>query len=118
MDATLSSARDFLLKAKRLASEGNYFFGGGRDGQNQKFLEKYELTKRDCISIMHSLYPSHREKGPEEDESFGHSAGTIFTFKKTVSISGFATDIDVYVKLKIPDDENFLLILSFHEAVY
>lgn len=118
MDAKLSSARNFLLKAKRLASEGKYFLSGGREGQNKKFREKYELTNGDCISIMHSLYPSHREKGPEEDESFGHSAGTIFTFKKTISVSGFATDVDVYVKLKIPDDEDFLLILSFHEAMF
>jgi hypothetical protein len=116
LDATLSSARDFLQKAKRLVSEGKYKLGGGREGQNKNFREKYELTEKDCITIMYNLYPSHREKGPEEDESFGHSAGTIFTFTKTVSTDGF--DIDVYVKLKIPDGEDFLFILSFHEAMF
>ena len=71
------------------------------------------------MEILHSLYPSHREKGPEEEEeeeSFDHPPGTIFTFKKIISINGF--DIDVYVKLKIPDGGDSLLILSFHEAMF
>ena len=111
MDENLKSVGSFLIKAKQLISQGKYNLRGGRS-KNKSFMERHGLTRKDVIRIVQNLHTRHRVAGPEEEERAHHPLGTIFKFikKETIDDQG----VELYIKLKIHDEEEMLVILSCH----
>ena len=113
MDEDLKSVKSFLIKAKLLILQGGYILRGGRS-KNKPFMEKYGLTRKNCVRIVQSIYTSDRIAGPEEEERPDHPLGTIFKFIKRVPIDDQV--VEIYIKLKIPEGEEWLEIISCHES--
>ena len=113
MDEDLKSIKSFLIKAKPLILQGDFILRGGRS-KNKLFMEKYGLTKKDCAQIVLSLHTSNGIAGPEEEERANHPLGTIFKFIKRDQIDDQV--VEIYIKLKIPDGEEMLEIISCHES--
>jgi len=113
LDEDLKSIKSFLIKAKQLILHGDYILRGGRS-KNKPFMEKYGLTRKDCARIVQSLHTSNRIAGPEEEERANRPLGTIFKFIKREPIDDQV--VEIYIKLKIPDGEKVLEIISCHES--
>ncbi len=113
MDEDLKSIKSFLIKAKLLILHGDYILLGGRS-KNKSFMEKYGLMRKNCVRIVQSLHTSNGIAGPEEEERPDHPLGTIFKFIKRVPIDDQV--VEIYIKLKIPDGEEWLEIISCHES--
>lgn len=113
MDEDLKSVKSFLIKAKQLILQWDYILRGGRS-KNKQFMEKYGLTRKDCARIVQSIHTSDRIAGPEEEERPDHPLGTIFKFIKRVPIDDQV--VEIYIKLKIPEGEEWLEIISCHES--
>ena len=114
MDEDLKSVKSFLIKAKQLILQGDYIFRGGRS-RNKPFMEKYGLTTKDCARIVQNLHTSNRLAGPEEEERPNHPLGTIFKFIRREPIDDQV--VEIYIKLKIPEGEEMLEIISCHESL-
>lgn len=113
MDEDLKSIKSFLIKAKQLILQGDFILRGGRS-KNKPFMEKYGLTKNDCAKIVQGLHTRNGIAGPEEEERANHPLGTIFKFIKRDQIDDQL--VEIYIKLKIPDGEEMLEIISCHES--
>lgn len=113
MDEDLKSIKSFLIKAKLLILNGDYAPRGGRS-KNKQFMEKYGLTRKDCVRIVLRLHTSNGIAGPEEEERANHPLGTIFKFIKREQIDDQM--VEIYIKIKIPDGEEMLEIISCHES--
>lgn len=113
MDEDLKSVKSFLIKVKQLILQGGYILRGGRS-KNKPFMEKYGLTRKDCVRIVQSFHTSNGIAGPEEEERANHPLGTIFKFIKRDHIDDQL--VEIYIKLKIPDGEEMLEIISCHES--
>ena len=70
--------------------------------------------RKNCVRIVQSLHTSNGIAGPEEEERPDHPLGTIFKFIKRVPIDDQV--VEIYIKLKIPEGEEWLEIISCHES--
>ena len=98
MDDTLRSVNAFLDMARSYISQGHASIVPRR--KNREFATEYGLTGEHLCAIVRKLHAVHRRNGPMEE-------------------SDFAKPLDgrirpLYIKLKIPDGEPRLLVLSIH----
>ena len=81
--------------------------------ENTSFVTRNGLSRPDIRRELETLSSSHRTQGPMDDDKVGREAGTVFVFSKPFeSETGL---INLYIKIKIPDDEPFCIVVSFHE---
>lgn len=110
MRQDLRSVKAFLAQVRKCLAEGEW--DGWKRPKNLHFLAEHGLRREDVRKEIEGLAPNHRNEGPMDDDSPGRAPGTVFVFLKP-----FETDkgmIRIYIKLKIPDDDPFCLVLSFH----
>ena len=84
-----------------------------RRPENTSFVTRHGLSRADIRSEVEKLSSRHRTQGPMDDDKVDRDAGTVFVFSKP-----FETEtglINLYIKIKIPDDEPFCIVVSFHE---
>jgi hypothetical protein len=84
-----------------------------RRPENTSFVSRHGLSRAEIRREVEKLSSGHRTQGPMDDDKVGRDAGTVFVFSKP-----FETEtglINLYIKIKIPDDEPFCIVVSFHE---
>jgi len=81
--------------------------------KNKAFAQNYGLLTEHLIAIIKKLHSGLTYEGPmeENDGTFGY--GTIYVFYINQEMDG--EKITIYIKLKIPDDKECVLVLSIHE---
>lgn len=113
MDENLKSVNLFLIKAKQLISQNRCNLCSDRS-KNKQFMEKYGLTRKDCFRIISNLRSNHMIAGPEEETNPNYPPGTVFIFIKREKIDDQM--VAAYIKLKILDGREELVIISCHES--
>ena len=105
--------KEFITRAKKYIDKDNWIFVP--TSKNQNFLTCYGLILEDVSDrIIHlSRYSLYR--GPEEELDFNHDTGTIYVFIQNYDIEEDGNPVKIYIKLKIPDITETLVVLSFHE---
>jgi len=81
--------------------------------ENRSFVTRHALCRADIRRELETLSSTHRTQGPMDDDAMGREAGTVFVFSKP-----FETEtglINLYIKIKIPDEDPFCIVVSFHE---
>lgn len=106
--ANTSDIADFLARAKKLLSAGEFTFVPRR--KNLQALSEHGLTIADAKNEIIGLIVGDYYKGPKEDFD-PTQPGDVWEFKKNVD------DEQFYVKLKIQNrnGKDILKCLSFHE---
>jgi hypothetical protein len=83
---------------------------GGRK-KNRDLASKLGWTYEDILNFLfEELEPAHCISGPEGERDPQFDPGIIFKFKVKIE------NIDVYVKIKKILEEDFFVVISFHEA--
>ena len=111
MNPRFKSVKAFLNQVFDYINSGNFEIIA-RD-KNKTFAQSYGLLADHLIMIIKKLYSGLKHEGPmeEDNETFGY--GTVYVFRINEQIDG--DNVPIYIKLKIPDDEERVLILSIHE---
>jgi len=107
---TLRSVNAFLDMARSYISQGHASIVPRR--KNREFATEYGLTGEHLCAIVRKLHAVHRRNGPMEESDFAKPPGTLFDFLKNEELDGRIRPL--YIKLKIPDGEPRLLVLSIH----
>ncbi len=110
LDDTLRSVNAFLDMARSCISQGNVSIVSRR--KNREFAMEYGLTGEHLCAVVQKLHTAHRRNGPMEESDFAKPPGTLFDFLKKEELDGRIRPL--YIKLKIPDGETRLLVLSIH----
>ena len=105
------SVKTFLNQVFGYINSGNFEIIT-RD-KNRAFAQKYGLRKEHLISIVKKLHSGLKHEGPMEDNDVTFGYGTVYVFYINQEIDG--ENVPIYIKLKIPDDKERVLILSIHE---
>ena len=90
--------------------------------KNQEFRRKYRFIKKSCFKpILMSLTCDDFNKYDVEDQPDLYGDGAIYIFIKECELINFIGEVEhprVYIKIKIPNIEGDLPIISFHECEY
>lgn len=107
-DSNISDINEFLEKAKKLITDGEYSFIPRR--KNMQDLAKYGLTITAAKDEIVDLDVEDYYKGPKKDLDPSRP-GDIWEFKKDIG------GIIFYVKLKIDNENNqeILKCIGFHK---
>ena len=105
---SISDITEYLVRVKKLLSEGKYDFVPRR--KNMQALARHGLTIMDAKSEILELVYDDYYKGPKQDFD-PNQQGDIWEFKKNIDGMQF------YVKVKIvrENGEDILKCLGFHE---
>jgi hypothetical protein len=105
------SVKTFLEQAFEYIRSGRFEIVARE--KNKVFAQNYGLRMEHLIAIINKLYSGLKYEGPmeENDGTFGY--GTIYVLHIYQEIDG--ERVPIYIKLKIPDDKECLLVLSIHE---
>lgn len=100
----------FLMQFRKAVLNHKVILIGGRK-KNKEFITKLGWTIEDVLNFLFSeLEPSHYLSGPNEEIDPNFCEGIIFKFK--IQIETF----DVYVKIKKPVENDYFVVISFHEG--
>jgi hypothetical protein len=109
---TYKSVRTFISTVKRLVREQKFHLVPTR--KNKRFKGLYHWRNDDIGHTLMELASNHRLEGPNEETRADKPPGTVYVFIVPEEIDGELKNL--YVKLKIPDENpERLIILSFHE---
>jgi hypothetical protein len=81
--------------------------------KNKIFAQNYGLRTEHLITIIKKLHSGLKYNGPMEENDMTYGLGTVYVFYINQEIDG--ESVSIYIKLKIPDDRERVLILSIHE---
>ena len=88
--------------------------------KNQVFKLKYRfVSKDDYKKILLKLNYNDYVSCSSEDDPQTYGSGIVYVFNKLYplyDINGDKTDILLYIKIKIPDEDGHLPVISFHES--
>ena len=109
----LKSIHAFLEMVRSCLQDEDSWDWLTRRPENKSFVTRHGLSRPDIRRELETLSSRHRTQGPMDDDKFCREAGTVFVFSKPfVTETGL---INLYIKIKIPDDEPFCIVVSFHE---
>ncbi|WP_270839342.1 hypothetical protein [Peptacetobacter hiranonis] len=114
------SVSEILSTIKESVSKGKYFISLNKNrGNNIAFRNKYELSSKDQKQIILNLTKDDYEKSVNnykegyENEKL-HIFGPILNLKNE---EGKSKKVQVYIKFNIiKDNDNLVVVVSFHEA--
>lgn len=113
MRKDLKSVHAFLEMVRSCLQDEDSWDWLTRRPENRSFVTGHGLSRGDIRRELETLSSTHRTQGPMDDDAMCREAGTVFVFSKP-----FETEtglINLYIKIKIPDDEPFCIVVSFHE---
>lgn len=105
--------KEFITSAKKYIDNDNWILV--TTSKNQNFLTCYGLILEDVADMIRHLSRYSLYRGPEEELDLNHDTGTIYVFLQNYDIEEDGNPVKIYIKLKIPDNANILVVLSFHE---
>ena len=98
--------------------EKDEFYIVHRD-KNTAFRRKFKFIKiSDYKKVLLNLNVNDYVKSSYEEEPEEHGKGSIHIFLKEDTLYNFHGEkekVKIYIKIKIPDEEESLPIISFHE---
>ena len=101
--------------------EKDEFYIVSRD-KNTAFRRKFKFIKiSDYKKVLLNLNVKDYIKSSYEEEPDEHGKGSIHIFLKEDTLYNFHGEkekVKIYIKIKIPDEEGSLPIISFHESDY
>lgn len=90
--------------------------------KNTIFRRKFRFnTKSDYKKVLLNLTVNDYVQTSSEEQTDEYGEGSIHVFLKEevlYNIHGDKEKVTIYIKVKIPDEEGSLPIISFHESVY
>ena len=99
----------FLIEFKKCYEKGRVIFGSRE--KNKKFLEKLGWKPSHALEFLYeNLWIQHYYEGPLDEIDPKFPSGIIYVFKINIE------EFEVYVKIKKLEGEDFMIVLSFHEA--
>lgn len=106
------------IKEKVLKEE---YYISKRD-KNELFRRKYRFTKKsDYGNILLKLNSSDFSKYDKEEQPDNYGEGIIYVFIKEwclKNIHGDEENVNLYIKIKIPNEGEHLPVISFHVSEY
>lgn len=117
MEASYEEIDDYLERVRTLLSKGKFRLDNRRE-KNAELFETFVISEQDAIDICMNLTPADFcNKTQNEHSGFEHEI--LYIFRKDLSLlERFTTTeriVTIYIKFNNIDD-NFLVIISFHEA--
>jgi hypothetical protein len=109
----LKSVQAFLEMVRSCLQDEDSWDWLTRRPENRSFVTRHGLSRADIRHEVETLSSRHRTQGPMDDDEIRREAGTVFVFSKP-----FETEtglISLYIKIKIPDEDPFCIVVSFHE---
>ena len=101
-----------LLKIKECLEIGNFHFV--RRDKNTSFIQNLGWTYEEVIEyIYNNLYEEDLVEWDQNEINTNFVDGSIYIFIKNDSIENI--NYSIYIKIKFISDDNYIVILSFHE---
>jgi len=104
----LSRLDFFLSLAKKYICDGKYHFAERE--KNKQCLATLGITLLDALNLIMELSEEDYYKGPENERNPSKKPGTVFSFRKEYEGQ------PLYIKLKLPEAEEKVIVISFHIA--
>lgn len=116
-DFSKSDIIEYLKKVKIHIVKGTYNIAiNSNRKDNKNFVEKYNLNTKDIEKIFFSLdYKDFCYAVDNEKEEYSHETLYIFSIERELNYFGDYEDVNIYIKINLLDNNNYMIIVSFHE---